>query len=84
MGVAGAEKDEATASGGRLVLVRSERLCGEKATLYLKRGIKKAGRRCDLLSPPRGWMVNASCPWADKDHCHSCWDFEFCHLCREE
>ena len=33
------KKDEAHASGGRLVFAGSGRLCGAKATLCLKRGL---------------------------------------------
>ena len=25
--------------------------------------------------------VNVLYPWADKNHCHNCWDFEFDRLC---
>lgn len=67
------------------------RLCGKRKALMAARPFVPeagnkiiAGRCSDLLSPLRGWVVNASCPWADRNHCHSCWDFEFDRQCDEE
>ena len=34
-----------------------------------------------LHQQPAIFLVNASCPWADKDHYHNCWDSETGHLC---